>query len=50
MTKRTKIISAYPCCGKSYITLYKKDIFGEESDNIQILDIDKSSDHALKFG
>ena len=42
MTKRTKIISAYPCCGKSYITLYKKDIFGEESDNIQILDSDSS--------
>lgn len=40
MDKNTKIISAFPCMGKTYVYNNKKQIFG--TNNIKILDSDSS--------
>ena len=42
MIKETKIISAYPCCGKTYLTNNIKDIFYDSETLPIILDSDSS--------
>lgn len=42
MDKNTKIISAYPCCGKSYIFNNVNEVFQGEEENIVVLDSDSS--------
>ena len=42
MNKNTKVISAYPCCGKSYIFENADYIFNGENENITIMDSDSS--------
>lgn len=42
MSKNTKIISAYPCCGKSYIVENSDYIFRGEDEKIIVLDSDSS--------
>lgn len=42
MTKETKIISAYPCCGKTYLTNNIKNIFYDLETLPTILDSDSS--------
>ena len=42
MNKNTKVISAYPCCGKSYIFENADYIFNGEDENITIMDSDSS--------
>ena len=43
MNKNTKIISAYPCCGKSYIFDNVEEIFRDEEEKITVLDSDSST-------
>lgn len=42
MIKKTKIISAYPCCGKSYVYNSINNIFEDNLADIKILDSDSS--------
>ena len=42
MNKNTKIISAYPCCGKTYAKEYAKTLFKEDNYIPKIMDSDSS--------
>lgn len=42
MSKNTKVISAYPCCGKSYIVENSDYIFRGDDEEIIVLDSDSS--------